>query len=259
MSPRIVSLVPSLTELICDLELAQYLVGRTGFCIHPKALLADVPKVGGTKAVDIERIRALRPTHLIVSREENTQPVVAELAGFIPEIVVTNPVTLEDNLTLYRQFGEQFDRLDQSERLTDQFEQARSRLLSRQDKPIAVLYLIWKSPWMTVTQNTFISQMLGAAGLQTVPAIDGLTDAGRYPVLQDDEFAALRPDLVLLSSEPFKFRKPHLAQVAALPGMEDVPTCLIDGEMTSWYGSRAIAGLHYLADFRDTLDHSELW
>ena len=110
---------------------------------------------------------------------------------------------------------------------------------------------------MTVTQNTFISQMLGAAGLQTVPAIDGQTDAARYPVLADDGFAPLHADLVLLSSEPFKFRKPNLAEIAVLPGMQDVPARLIDGEMTSWYGSRAITGLHYLAEFRDTLDHSE--
>lgn len=252
--PRIVSLVPSLTELICELGLRDCLVGRTGFCIHPRNLLADVPKVGGTKAVDVERIRQLRPTHLVVSQEENTRPVVEELAGFVPEIVVTHVITLEENLSLFRRFGEIFDRRRRAEMLSQQFEQARSRLSSRQFDGHRVLYLIWKSPWMTVTRNTFISQMLQTVGLNTVPAVEGATDALRYPVLTDEEFAAQQADMVLLSSEPFRFGEAHKAQVRSLPAMADIPVHLIDGEMTSWYGSRAIAGLHYLADFRDALD-----
>lgn len=251
---RIVSLVPSLTELICELGLRNCLVGRTGFCIHPGRLLADVPKVGGTKAVDVERIRQLRPTHLVVSQEENTRPVVEELAGFVPEIVVTHVITLEDNLSLFRQFGEIFGRRQRAEGLAEQFEQARSRLSSRQFDERRVLYLIWKSPWMTVTRNTFISQMLQTVGLLTVPAVEGATDALRYPVLADDAFASQQADLVLLSSEPFRFGQSHKAQVRSLPGMAQTPVHLIDGEMTSWYGSRSIAGLDYLAGLRDDLD-----
>ncbi len=253
MPARIVSLVPSLTELVCALGLRPFLVGRTGFCIHPKELLADVPKVGGTKAVDVEKIRQLRPSHLIVSREENEQPVVAELAEFIPQVIVTNPVTLEDNLGLYRLFGEQFGSQKQAASLIARFEQARARLSSRQYSELRVLYLIWKSPWMTVTQNTFISQMLQTVGLHTVPAIEGNTDAGRYPVLAAENFSAQDADLVLLSSEPFKFGKEHIDQVQSLPGMADTPVRLIDGEMTSWYGSRAIDGLHYLAEYREAM------
>jgi len=256
IEPRIVSLVPSLTELVCALGLADKLVGRTGFCIHPRAQLRRVPKVGGTKAVDVERIRQLKPTHLVVSREENEQPVVAELAEFIPEIIVTNPVTLTDNLTLYRQFGELFDCMVAAGRLIEQFEQAHARLLSRQDDPIRVIYLIWKSPWMTVTRNTFISQMLACVGLQTVPAANGERDADRYPVVEDHHWAQWQPALVLLSSEPFRFAQKHFDQVRQMPGMSNAPCQLIDGEMTSWYGPRAIAGLHYLAGFRDALDSS---
>lgn len=256
IEPRIVSLVPSLTELVCALGLAHRLVGRTGFCIHPREQVQGVPKVGGTKAVDVERIRQLNPTHLVVSREENEQPVVAELARFIPEIIVTNPVTLTDNLTLYRQFGDLFDCSGAANRLIEQFEQAHARLLSRQDAPIHVIYLIWKSPWMTVTRNTFISQMLACVGLQTVPHVNGERDADRYPVVKDHDWAQWRPALVLMSSEPFRFGQKHFEDVRQLPGMGDVPCRLIDGEMTSWYGPRAIAGLHYLAGFRDALDYS---
>lgn len=256
MAARIVSLVPSLTELICVLGLGDKLVGRTGFCVHPREQLRDVPKVGGTKAVDVERIRQLKPTHLVVSREENEQPVVAELARFIPEIIVTNPVTLVDNLGLYRQFGEQFDCMPAAQGLIEQFEQAHARLLSRQDDPVRVLYLIWKSPWMTVTQNTFISQMLACVGLQSVPSVEGASDADRYPVIEDEQWAQWQPELVLMSSEPFRFEQKHVEAVQQMPGMRDIPCRLIDGEMTSWYGSRAIAGLHYLADFRDAMNHS---
>ncbi|MFK7965584.1 MAG: helical backbone metal receptor [Burkholderiaceae bacterium] len=256
MAPRIVSLVPSLTELVCSLGLGTYLVGRTGFCVHPREQVRQVPKVGGTKAVDVERIRQLKPTHLIVSREENEQPVVAELASFIPEIIVTNPITLTDNLGLYRQFGDQFDRRDEANRLVEQFEQAHARLLSRQDHPVRVLYLIWKSPWMTVTRNTFISQMLACVGFKSVPDIQGERDADRYPVVADNDWSDWQPSLVLMSSEPFRFGPQHFDDVRQMPGMSDTPCRLIDGEMTSWYGPRAIAGLHYLAGFRDALNHS---
>ncbi len=256
MAPRIVSLVPSLTELVCALGLGPHLVGRTGFCIHPREQVGKVPKVGGTKTVDVERIRRLKPTHLIVSREENEQPVVAELAGFIPEIIVTNPITLIDNLGLYRQFGEQFDRPEEANRLIEQFEQAHARLLSRQDDPVRVLYLIWKSPWMTVTRNTFISQMLACVGLNTVPDVQGECDADRYPVVADDQWSHWQPSLVLMSTEPFRFGQPHFKDVRQMPGMRETPCRLIDGEMTSWYGPRAITGLHYLAGFRDALNHS---
>ena len=258
MAARIVSLVPSLTELLCSMGLRPQLVGRTGFCVHPRAELADVPKVGGTKAVDIERIRALAPTHLVVSKEENQAPVVAELASFIPQIVVTDVISLADNIALYRQIGDVFDRHAEATRLVAQFEQARARLLSRQDLPLGVLYLIWKSPWMTVTRNTFISQMLDAVGLQTVPAVDGVSDAARYPVLADEAFGDLAPQVVLLSTEPYRFTARHAADVGSLPDMGSVPCRLIDGEMTSWYGSRAIAGLNYLGEFRDALNQEHV-
>ena len=104
-APRIVSLVPSLTELVCELGRADWLVGRTGFCIHPRAALARVPKVGGTKTVNVERIRKLAPTHLIVNIDENEKPTVDRLAEFVPNVIVTHPITVDDNFELYQRFG----------------------------------------------------------------------------------------------------------------------------------------------------------
>ncbi len=253
MTPRIVSLVPSLTELVCELGLRDQLVGRTGFCVHPAKALADVPKVGGTKAVDIDRIRALRPTHLIVSREENERATVAEIARFVPEIVVTDAYDLPDNRALYERFGDLFGVRNAAQALCEAFDQAVWQLMSQRHEPVPVLYLIWKSPWMTVTRNTFISSMLRTAGMHTMPACTGASDAQRYPVIADATFAELKPAAVLLSSEPFRFRPSHLAQVRTLAGAGAVCE-LIDGEMTSWYGPRAIAGLGYLGRFRNALD-----
>src|SRR5471030_111694 len=99
---RIVSLVPSITELLCDLGLAGQLVGRTGFCIHPADIVRSIPKIGGTKDVNVEKIRKLAPTHLVVNIDENEQPTVAALAEFVPHIVVTHPNTPRDNLALAR-------------------------------------------------------------------------------------------------------------------------------------------------------------
>lgn len=253
MTARIVSLVPSLTELICALGLRDHLVGRTGFCIHPKASLVDVPKVGGTKSVDVERIRALRPTHLIVSREENEQPTVARIARFVPEVVVADARNLEENRALYRQMGDVFNAREAADQLCDAFDTGLLRLMSRHDSPVAVLYLIWKSPWMTVTRNTFISSMLASVGLHSVPDRIGRQDADRYPCIADDALTGQGADVILLSSEPYRFGESHRHEMTAGTGL---PCALIDGEMTSWFGSRAIAGLDYLGRFRDALDRT---
>ncbi|MBP8266147.1 MAG: ABC transporter substrate-binding protein, partial [Zoogloea sp.] len=121
---RIVSLVPSLTELVCDLGFAGQLVGRTGFCIHPKETLKTVPKVGGTKDVNIARLRELEPTHVIVNIDENRRECVEEIAAFVPHVIVTHPCAPEDNLAVYRLFGGVFDRRDEAGRLEEALRQA---------------------------------------------------------------------------------------------------------------------------------------
>ena len=149
---RIVCLVPSITELLFDLGLGAQVVGRTGFCIHPKDRVKRVSKVGGTKAIDAARIRRLAPTHLIVNIDENPRTAVAELAAFVPNVVVTHPVQPRDNLALYRLLGGIFSREEQAAELCQRFEAAYEQTIA-----VAaawpwqrVLYLIWKSPWMMV-------------------------------------------------------------------------------------------------------------
>jgi len=246
---RIACLVPSITELICDLGLAPQLVARTGFCIHPKEIVGAVPKVGGTKDVDLEKLRALRPTHVVLNIDENTRPAAEALAAFVPHLVVTHPQAPEDNLALYRLIGGLFGAERQAEHWCGELAAAlaEARAAAVRWTPEKVLYLIWKDPWMTVSSTTYIARTLATVGWQVAPQ----ADAARYPQVALPA-AAAGVELVLLSSEPYMFRESHLAELQArLPGKR---VALIDGEMTSWYGSRAVAGLRYLPRLRARLD-----
>jgi ABC-type Fe3+-hydroxamate transport system substrate-binding protein len=247
-TPRIVSLVPSLTELICDLGLADALVGRTGFCVHPKERLRSVQKIGGTKDVNLEAVRALAPTHLIADIDENRREQVEAMMTFVPQVVVVHPRTVEDNLSLYALLGGIFRRLTSAEKLRDEFQWAHAALVevTKHYPREAVLYPIWREPWMTVRRDTYIASMLKAAGWDTLPA----DASARYPEFAWDASWLTQVDRVLLPSEPFAFTDKHEAEVVTL-GTK--PVQRIDGEMVSWYGSRAILGLRYLAEMRRLL------
>jgi ABC-type Fe3+-hydroxamate transport system substrate-binding protein len=243
---RIVSLVPSITELVCDLGLADQLVGRTGFCIHPRAALTRIPKVGGTKSVSLEKIRALAPTHVIVNVDENRKETADALAEFVPHLIVTHPLSPLDNLALYRQIGLAFGRVREAEALCSRFEISFQEIEKQSFQQRKILYLIWKEPWMTVSRDTYVSRTLGLFGLHTLPE----SAAVRYPEISLEETWLRDVESVLLSSEPYRFQQKHLDEISSALGK---PARLIDGEMTSWYGSRAILGLRYLADFSSRL------
>ncbi len=241
-TPRIVSLVPSITELLCDLGLAQYIVGRTGFCIHPDAIVKTIAKIGGTKDVNIEKIRRLAPSHLIVNIDENEKPTVDLLSEFIPHVIVTHPIAPSDNLALYRLLGGIFGVEKRAEELCAAFETAYLQLLSV-STPKTMLYCIWKDPWMTISADTYIANMLGLIGWKTWVSP---TSQQRYPIFEWDDALLSQIDGVLLSSEPYRFTAQHVQQLEQKIAR---PVRLVDGEMLSWYGSRAILGLHYLRQF----------
>jgi len=251
---RIVSLVPSVTELVCDLGLAAQLVGRTGFCVHPREVVRRIPKVGGTKDVDLDKLRALRATHVILNVDENRQEDARALAEFVPELIVTHPLAPIDNLALYRLIGGIFGREDQAEALCGEFEAAYAALHSAaRGFPLdRVLYLIWKNPWMTVSRDTYVSRMLALVKWETVPA----ECSDRYPEIELNSGVLDGVDAVLLSSEPYLFREAHVSELRAESFMREKNIALIDGEMTAWYGSRAIEGLRYLRRFRERLDRA---
>lgn len=243
---RIVSLVPSITELLFHLGLGERVVGRTSFCVHPRRALARVARVGGTKKPRIERLRALRPSHVIVNVDENRKEDVERIADFTPHVIVTHPLTPDDNLVLYRLLGGVFGKQEAAEQLCREYQRARDELSEAAAAlPMRrVLYLIWREPWMTISRDTYISQMLALANWTTAchdPAI-------RYPPVHPDEELLGECDLILFSSEPFPFKPEHVSEFRRLTGNAGIRCEFIDGEMTSWYGSRAVQGLRYLRE-----------
>jgi Periplasmic binding protein len=251
---RIACLVPSITELLFALELGEHLVARTGFCIHPAPEVLAVPKVGGTKDVNLAKLLALAPSHVILNIDENTNTFVSALRAAAPHItlVVTHPCAPEDNVRLYALLGFIFNREPHAQQLIAAFE----RNLNAAHETVAalprerVLYLIWRAPWMTVGPHTYVARTLAHVGWDCV----SIETLDRYPTLFDNNHAWQGADRVLLSSEPFAFRESHVTEIQRLAPRAQVH--LIDGELASWYGSRAIASVLALAHYKFQLFHA---
>jgi ABC-type Fe3+-hydroxamate transport system substrate-binding protein len=244
---RIVSLVPSITELLFALGLADHLVGRTGFCVHPRGAVRAVPKVGGTKAVKLDAIRALAPTHVIVNIDENEKPTIDALAQFVPHVVVTHPLTPQDNLSLYALIGAIFGCEAEAQTLAEALSTRLDAIKNGAWPEQRVLYAIWRDPWMTIARDTYISSMVRLVNWQTWPAVTGgFAGADRYPTFDFDDPAFASVERILLASEPFRFTAKHRDTLAADPRLAGKQLQLVDGEMISWYGSRAIDGIDYL-------------
>lgn len=240
---RILSLVPSLTETLFALGLGDQVVGRTTFCIHPADQVKNVKSVGGTKQVNWRKVEAVQPTHAILNIDENPKAMAVELdrRGIIP--VVTHPLGPEDNGLLVRLLGDLFDRSTAAAQMAGKFDALLEKLVGKPDRPLRrVLYLIWKDPWMTVSADTYISRLLSVAGWQTAAH----SDAVRYPEIDLTETLLNKIDLILFSSEPFRFTEDHLSAFCTAYPAHAAKARQVDGEMLSWYGVRAIDGLKYL-------------
>lgn len=249
---RIISLVPSITELLFDLELEDQLVGRTSFCVHPKEKIATIPSIGGTKAVNMKRIKGLNASHVIVNIDENPKEMVEALKEFIPHVIVTHPNHPDDNLALFHLLGGIFQRQQQAQQLCDAFVTAREALknIVHTLPERQVAYFIWKEPWMSISRETYIAQMLALVNWYVVPT----ADKSRYPVVTWEEMAE-KATLFLFSTEPYNFTQDLINQLPDPIDNNEKYYTLIDGEMTSWYGSRAILGLQYLQHFALTLNN----
>ncbi len=251
MNVRIASLVPSLTELVVELGLGDQLVARTGFCIHPAPQLRDVPKVGGTKDVNLPKLQRLAPTHVLLNVDENRLETAQALQGLDVQLVVTHPCGPQDNLALVDRLAQVFtDQPGVAERaqaLRQALQAELAQTLPDGRRPCRVLYLIWHDPWMTVARDTYLSRMLARVNWLSEPAEDGGEHgAARYPVLHGDEPWLHSVERVLLSSEPFNYTDEHLRQAQALCPQARVQR--VDGELLSWYGPRAVPGLRYLRE-----------
>ena len=248
---RIVSLVPSITELLFDLGLGAQIVGRTHYCIHPTEKVKTVPSLGGTKKIRLDRLAALKPTHVIVNIDENTEAMAAAIGELGPELIVTHPLAPEDNLGLYRVLGGVFGRAAEAEELSARFGEVLAALReAAQDWATRkVLYLIWRDPWMTISRDTYISRTLALVHWETVadPSDE------RYPGIDMTDELVGAIDIALFSTEPYLFTDHDVETFRATYPESEVRSSLIDGEMVSWYGSRAITGLDYLRHFAEAM------
>lgn len=243
---RIISLVPSQTELLYHLGLDAEVVGITKFCVHPEHWFRHKTRIGGTKQLHIEQIRALQPDLIIANKEENEREQVATLMAEFP--VWTSDIhSLHDALSMIEQVGEitgpAARALDISRRIREQFD-ALPASLPPGNPLLQAAYFIWRAPWMIAGGDTFIDTMLQACGLQNI-----FSGMRRYPEISlsslREAFKQVPPDkqLVLLSSEPYPFKEKHIAEIRAV--LPDARVLLVDGEMFSWYGSRLLEAPGY--------------
>lgn len=235
---RIVSLVPSQTELLYDLGLDSEVAGITKFCVHPKHWKDTKAIVGGTKNVNLDVIDSLKPDLIIANKEENTKQDVEALMKKY-RVHITDVSTIEDAYEMIRTIG-LLTGTDSSNIVND----VKLSFQSLSFETHRTLYLIWKKPWMSVGRDTFISEMMKVAGFENVIAED------RYPSLSEEEIKLLNPAVVLLSTEPYPFKAEHVDEVRRmLPGAKVV---LVDGEMFSWYGGRMKEMGEYFKELRAT-------
>lgn len=226
---RIVSLVPSQTELLFDLELSDQIAGITKFCIHPSGQVKTKVRIGGTKKLCLEKIMQLQPGLIIGNKEENEEGQIRELMKEYP-VWMSDIKSLEDALEMIRAVGNLTGKIQKAVKLAEEIGIRFSRL---EKMPFhRAVYLIWKDPYMAAGQNTFINDMLRRCGLENV------ADADRYPQFSVNELKTLNPGLILLSSEPYPFREKHIRELKEI--CPDATVKIVDGELFSWYGSRLL-------------------
>lgn len=244
---RIISLVPSQTELLFELGLDQEIIGLTKFCIHPIEKFAERTKIGGTKKLNIQLIKDLEPDLIIGNKEENEQSQIEELMKAYP-VWISDIYTLEDAKKTITQIGDLVDRQPEASYLNHLISAGFNDLqtLAVQNginKKVA--YLIWKKPYMLAGRDTFIDNILALNGLSNV------IKKKRYPEIELNELAQLKPDLIFLSSEPYPFKEIHLEEIRDV--IPEAKVMLVDGEMFSWYGSRLVKAVQYLFQLQKEL------
>lgn len=226
---RIVSLVPSQTELLYDLGLGDRVIGITKFCLHPDAWYRSKIRVGGTKNLNLELIESLNPDLIIGNKEENTEAEISRLQQKFP-VYMSDIFTVNDAVSMIHDIGQLTATVSKSQKISQQI---LNEMTTLPKLNFSVIYLIWESPYMAVGGKTFIGDVLRQIGC--VNCIEG--DESRYPQLTLTQIKEHQPDLILLSTEPFPFKEEHAVALNALTGIE---TILVDGEMFSWYGSRML-------------------
>lgn len=244
---RIISLVPSQTELLFDLGLNQEIVGITKFCIYPEDKFKAGTKIGGTKKLNIELIRSLQPDLIIGNKEENDREQVEQLMKEFP-VWMSDIETLDDAMRMISDVGGLVDREPEAAYLNHLikagFNDLQTLALQKGiNKKVA--YLIWKDPFMFAGRDTFIDHVLAINGLRNVVI------QTRYPEIHLEQLKTLSPDFIFLSSEPYPFKEKHLEEIRTT--VPEAKVMLVDGEMFSWYGSRLVKAVQYFFQLQDQL------
>ena len=245
---RIVSLVPSQTELLFDLGLEERLVGITRFCVHPYHFKSTKTKVGGTKKVKYEKIKQLNPDIILCNKEENTKEMVEELEKIAP-VHVSDIFTIEDALVLIQQYAALFSCRIQAKNITSKITHLKNdfELFLENVTPKKVAYFIWRNPWMVAGGNNFIDYLLRLNKFENI--------YGNKPRYPEVELKKMRlegdPDLVFLSSEPYPFKEEHAFEVGRFT--HHAKTVFVDGEMFSWYGTRLLKAFDYFKALHNRL------
>jgi ABC-type Fe3+-hydroxamate transport system substrate-binding protein len=236
---RIISLVPSITELLFELGLGDKIVGCTKFCVHPENAVRNTIKIGGTKKLNVEKIHSLRPDLIIANKEENEQEDVERLAQ-TTAVWVSEVSSFESALQMINQIGEITDTISKASSISNTLNILRKQASSFQER--TALYFIWRKPYMLAGNDTFITDMMSLAGFRNI------IEQARYPGMNDMDLIQYNPEFVLLSSEPYPFNEKHLAELQQIfPHSKIV---LVDGEYFSWYGSRLLNSFEYFNALR---------
>ncbi|WP_262148585.1 ABC transporter substrate-binding protein [Chryseobacterium foetidum] len=223
---KVVSLVPSITEALFDLGLTENeIVGRTKFCIHPKEKVKNVEIIGGTKNLNLDKIKSLQPDIILANKEENVKDQVEELMKDF-KVVVTNIENIEDNYYLLKTLGNLFNKEEKAQQYNLKIYDVLQN--SKINSPIKAAYLIWKNPYMTVGSDTFIDKVLKEIGFENL-----FEDRKRYPEITVEDLADA--DVIMLSSEPFPFKEKHILELKEF--YPDKKIMIVDGEAFSWYGT----------------------
>lgn len=239
---KIISLVPSITELLFDLGLKDQIIGRTKFCIHPKLEVSEIPQFGGTKGLHLDKIKNAQPDLIIANKEENLKSEIEELQKDF-DVLITDVSTLQENNEMILQIGKRTHCLSQAEQLVKEINNNFSNLTPVFSPP-SVLYLIWRDPLMSVGGDTFIHEMIQLAGFKNT-----FEDSERYPEVNSS--LDLDTDYIFLSSEPYPFSLKHFTEInKRFPAAKCI---LVDGEMFSWYGSRMKLAPGYFYTLRERI------
>ncbi|HEU4370415.1 MAG TPA: cobalamin-binding protein [Methylomirabilota bacterium] len=244
---RIVSLIPSVTETLCHLGLAEALVGVTAYCVEPREVVRSKTRIGGEKDPDLAAIRALEPDLVVANVEENVREHVETLRAWGIAVWVTYPRTVAQGLAMIRELGEVTGTAARAEAILAELEPLHARVgaATARRPPVPVFYPIWRRPWMTIGRDTYIHDLLAVCGAANVFA----DRPARYPTVTLEEMAARRPAVIVLPDEPFRFRRAHLADFAPfadVPAVRDGRIHLVDGKPFAWHGPRVGEALRTL-------------